>query len=182
MDKIKYIALLRGINVGGNNIVKMDELKKLFEGMNFTDVITYIQSGNIIFSDFEKDKIELTKRIEQKLFEKVNSKINVVLLSASEMKEIVSNVPNRFGDDKENYHFDVMFIKHPLTSEEAVKQIRAREGVDNIYEGRNVVYFSRLNSQIAKSYISKIIQMPIYQDITIRNWNTTKKLYELTIG
>ena len=60
MDKIKYVALLRGINVGGNNIIKMDELKKIFEEIGFSNVKTYIQTGNVIFDDTEKDKSKLT--------------------------------------------------------------------------------------------------------------------------
>jgi uncharacterized protein (DUF1697 family) len=65
MEKINYVALLRGINVGGNNIIKMNELKILFENMNLSDVQTYIQSGNVIFNDFEKNKLKLGKKIEK---------------------------------------------------------------------------------------------------------------------
>ena len=72
MEKIKYLALLRGINVGGKNIIKMDELKKIFEGMKFTDVKTYIQSGNVIFLDYENDQIKIQKKIERSLFKKLN--------------------------------------------------------------------------------------------------------------
>jgi len=56
MDKIDYIALLRGINVGGKNTIKMDELKKIFKNIGFTDIDTYIQSGNVLFKDYEKTK------------------------------------------------------------------------------------------------------------------------------
>jgi uncharacterized protein (DUF1697 family) len=74
MEKIKYVVLLRGINVGGNNIIKMNDLKKLFEEMNFSGVKTYIQSGNVLFNDCENDKMKLIKIIEKELFEKLNNK------------------------------------------------------------------------------------------------------------
>ena len=69
-DQKTYIALLRGINVGGNNIIKMVDLKLAFEEMEFSNVKTYIQSGNVIFSSDRKNKVELTDEIEKKLLEK----------------------------------------------------------------------------------------------------------------
>jgi uncharacterized protein (DUF1697 family) len=67
MKKINYVALLRAVNAGGNNIIKMNELKIIFEEMNLSDVKTYIHCGNVIFNDFEKDKMKLMKKIENKL-------------------------------------------------------------------------------------------------------------------
>jgi uncharacterized protein (DUF1697 family) len=172
-----YLALLRGINVGGNNIIKMHDLKKLFEELNFSDVKTYIQSGNIFFKDFEKDRIKVSEKIEKALFKKLDNKINVMLLTFSDMKEIVNEKPDKFGEENEKYRYDIMFLLDPLTAKEAIKGIKVREGVDEIYEGNKIIYFKRLIEKITKSYISKIAGTPIYQKITIRNWNTTKKLY-----
>jgi uncharacterized protein (DUF1697 family) len=177
-----YLALLRGINVGGNNIIKMDDLKKLFEELNFSDVKTYIQSGNILFKDSEKDKIKASKKIEKKLLEKLNNKIDVMILTFSEMKKIINEKPDKFGEENEKYKYDIMFLLDPLTAKEAVKEIKIRDGVDEIYGGNKIIYFKRLIEKITKSYISKIVGTPIYQKITIRNWNTTKKLYELMDG
>jgi uncharacterized protein (DUF1697 family) len=181
MNKIKYLALLRGINVGGNNIIKMDELKMLFEGLKFSDVKTYIQSGNIIFSDYENDKNKLIKNIERILFKKLSNKINVVLLTFSEIEKIVNKKPKGFGEDNEN-KYDVIYLIEPLNVKDAMKEIKMREGVDKIYEGKKVVYISRSIKNLIKSYFSKILETPIYKNITIRNWNTTKKLHELMAG
>jgi uncharacterized protein (DUF1697 family) len=179
MEKIEYLVLLRGINVGGNNIIRMNELKELFEKMNFIDVITYIQSGNIIFKDIEKDKIKITNKIEKVLFKKLNSKINIVILTFSEVKQIINNKPECFGDDKTKYKYDVIFLKEPLKAEDAIKEFKPRDGVDKIYSGKKVLYISRLMSEWTKSHFSKISESSIYQNITIRNWNTTEKIYEL---
>ena len=178
MEKIKYLALLRGINVGGNNIIKMDELKKLFENLKFSNVKTYIQSGNIIFYDYENDKIKLTEKIEKALFKKLNNEINAVILTFSEIKEIINKKPKGFGEDRE-YKYDVMYFVKPLTPKTAIREIKTREGIDNIYVGKNVLYISRLVKNLTKSHLPKIIETPIYKNISIRNWNTTKKIYEI---
>ena len=179
MKKIEYLALLRGINVGGKNIIKMDELKKIFEELNFTDVITYIQTGNVIFKDSENNKTKLTKRIEDRLFEKLNSKINIALLTFPEMKELIDKKPKGFGEHKDEYRYDVAFLIEPLKAKDAIKEFEQTSGVDKIYEGKNVLYISMLLKQITQSRISKIIGSPIYKNISIRNWNTTEKLYKL---
>jgi uncharacterized protein (DUF1697 family) len=170
-----YLALLRGINVGGKNIIKMDYLKRLFEELNFSDVKTYIQSGNILFKDFESDRIKVSEKIKKAL----DNQIDVMILTYSDMKKIVTEKPDKFGEENEKYRYDIMFLLEPLTAKEAVKEIKTRDGVDEIYEGNKIIYFQRLIEEITKSYISKIVGTPIYQKITIRNWNTTKKLYEL---
>ena len=176
-----YLALLRGINVGGNNIIKMDELKKLFEKLKFSEVKTYIQSGNVLFKDSEKDRIKISEKIEKALLEKLNNKIDVMILTFSEMKKIINEKPDKFGEENEKFRYDILFLLEPLTVKEAVKEIKARDGVDEIYGGNKIIYYKRLIEKITKSYISKIVGTPIYQKITIRNWNTTKKLYELMV-
>jgi uncharacterized protein (DUF1697 family) len=179
MDKIKYVALLRGINVGGNNIIKMDALRKIFEEMGFSSVKTYIQTGNVIFDDIEKNKSKLTEKIEEKLLKETRSKISVVILTFSEIREVVDRKPEGYGEDIERYKYDVIFLIEPLTAKEAIKEFAPRLGVDKIYEGKGVIYSSILKKERTKSHLSKIIESRIYSKLTIRNWNTTKKLYEI---
>jgi uncharacterized protein (DUF1697 family) len=109
MEKINYVALLRGINVGGNNIIKMNELKIVFEKMNLSDVQTYIQSGNVIFNDFEKDKMKLMKRIENKLSEILNNEIKVSLFTLSELRGIINTKPYKYGEENENINMTYYF-------------------------------------------------------------------------
>jgi uncharacterized protein (DUF1697 family) len=179
VDKIKYVALLRGINVGGKNIIKMNALKRMFEEMGFSDVITYIQSGNVIFKDGEKDKSPLIEKIEKKLFETMKNEVKIVLLTLSEMSEIINKKPEKFGENNEDYKYDALFLREPLTAKEAIKNFNPREGVDKIYEGAKVLYFSRLKADYSRSRLSKIVGTPIYKNISIRNWNTTEKLCEI---
>ena len=179
MADIQYLALLRGINVGGNNIIKMTNLKACFEDIGFTEVGTYIQSGNVLFKSAEKDKLKLTRKIEKALSERFSYKSRIVAVTHKELKKVIEGAPKGFGKDLDTYRCDVIFLKEPLTAREAMKNVRVKEGVDHAYSGRNVLYFSRLVSKASQSYLTKIIALPMYQNMTIRNWNTTTKLLAL---
>jgi len=179
MADTQYLALLRGINVGGNNIIKMADLKACFENMGFTDVITYIQSGNVLFRSAEKDKTQLTQKIEQGLSKRFSYKSRLVVVAHKELRKIVDGVPKGFGKGLDKYRCDVIFLKEPLTAREAMKNVSLKEGVDAAHAGKSVLYFSRLISKATQSHITKIIALPMYQNMTIRNWNTTTKLLAL---
>lgn len=174
-----YLALLRGINVGGKNIIKMADLKANFESMGFSDVTTYIQSGNVVFQSDEKDKAVLTTKIEKGLSKRFNFLARVVVISYKDIAAIVHAAPGGFGSEDKKFRFDVIFLKEPLTPKEAMKSVRVREGVDAAHAGKQALYFSRLISRASQSYLTKIIGTSVYQNMTIRNWNTTTKLLEL---
>jgi uncharacterized protein (DUF1697 family) len=175
----KYVALLRGINVGGKNLIKMTDLKACFEALGLESVITYIQSGNVLFSADEADQIKLTNRIEKALSKTFNYKSRVVVRSQKEMKDIGARAPKGFGSEPETYRYDVIFLIEPLTAAEAMKSVSIKEGVDQVFSGKGVLYFSRLISKVTQSHISRIISLPVYQSMTIRNWNTTTKLLNI---
>lgn len=174
-----YVALLRGINVGGRNPIKMTDLTALFQDLGLTDVRTYIQSGNIIFSADETHQVGLTRALEVALSRTFNYDARVVICSHEQMKDIVAQAPEDFGSALDTYRYDVFFLKQPLTSSEAIQGIPAKEGVDQIYPGNGVLYASRLISRASQSRLTRIITMPIYQSMTIRNWNTTTKLLHM---
>ena len=95
----KYISLLRGINVSGQKIIKMTELKDLYESLNFTNVTTYIQSGNVVFCSNEKDIKKIQKIIEQKIEEVYNFSVPTLLLTENKLKKILSNIPFEFSQN-----------------------------------------------------------------------------------
>jgi uncharacterized protein (DUF1697 family) len=179
MAETQYLALLRGINVGGSNVIKMADLKACFEDMGFTKVATYIQSGNVLFKSAEKDKAKLTKKIEAGLSGRFGYEARLVVVSRQQLKQAVEEAPRGFGKAPDKFRYDVIFLKEPLTSKEAMKSISTKEGVDNAYTGKDVLYFSRLISKATQSHLTRIIGLPVYQSMTIRNWNTTTKLLAL---
>jgi len=176
----RYVALLRGINVGGKNAVPMPALKTAFEEHGFEGVRTYIQSGNVVFSTPTSSQAALTREIEGMLSTAfAHYKASVVVRSRSQMRAIVDRVPEGFGADPARYRYDVMFLKAPLTARAVVGSVPTKEGVDRIWAGTGVVYFSRLTIRATQSRLTRVASMPIYQQMTIRNWNTTTKLLEL---
>lgn len=179
----RYVVLLRGINVGGKNKISMRELKQCLEAQGFEDVATYIQSGNIILSS-KLDAEKVSKKIErtlQKEFKLDSAIIRAVALAHTAYKKIVANAPRGFGKDNAKYRYNVIFLIG-VSPKDAMRQLVAREGVDKIWEGNHVIYYrlpSLTSPNATKSHLNKVTQQPIYPSITIRNWNTTKKLLDL---
>ncbi|MBX3187470.1 MAG: DUF1697 domain-containing protein [Labilithrix sp.] len=171
----RHVALLRGINVGGNNIIKMVDLRVAFEAMGFAEVATYIQSGNVVFSSRPAKKAALTTKIEAALGEAFGYASRVVVLTANELARVVAEAPE-FGKRPSEYRYDVLFVKEPVTPGEALAQITAKPGVDAVHAGAHAIYFRRLIRRATQSRLAKIAQQPVYKSLTIRNWNTTVKL------
>ena len=174
-----YVALLRGINVGGNNLIKMPDLRRCFEDLGLGSVATYIQSGNVLFEATEQPRDRLVARIESALSERFSYQARLVLRSHLQLRAIVENAPDGFGTQPDLYRYDVLFLREPLTAEETLRDVRTREGVDQAYPGNGVCYFARLSSRATQSYLSRVASLPVYQRMTIRNWNTTFKLLAL---
>jgi uncharacterized protein (DUF1697 family) len=176
----RYVALLRGINVGGKNPIPMGGLKTCFEENGFDDVRTYIQSGNVVFSSRVSNQAELTRVIERMLRATfAHYDASVVLRSRSQMRAIVERAPEGFGTQPALYRYDVIFLKPPLTANTAMQSVPMKEGVDRGWAANGALYFSRLTSRATQSRLSRVVSLPIYQQMTIRNWNTTTKLREL---
>lgn len=175
---MKYVAVLRGINVGGNSMVKMADLKKCLEDVGYENVVTYINSGNVIFKSEISDAKKLTSEIERLLIRKFGFELKVVLRTEKEIENVVKNVPNGW-DIKSDLRMYIAFVKEPVTPDEVISQAEPKEGVDFVEKGPGVVYMATLLSGITKSGINKLIGKKIYKEITIRNYNTTKKILSL---
>ena len=175
---MRYVALLRGINVGGRNIVAMADLRAAFEAAGFQAVTTYIQSGNVLFeSDARRDSLE--DDLEAMLERRFGVPLVVMLRSHPQLRNVVEKAPDGFGGEPDVYHSDVMFLKRPLTSEQVMRVLELREGVDQAWPGTGVVYFARLSDRRAQSRMSRVVATPEYQRMTIRSWTTTTKLLSL---
>lgn len=179
MANTRYVVLLRGINVGGNNVIKMAALRESFDAMGFKDVATYIQSGNVVLSASTSDMAKLTRKIEATLTGTFGYDSKVVIVSAEELARVVIEAPPDFGKDPARYRYDVLFVKPPLTTREALTQIATKPGVDEAAAGEHAMYFRRLIARATQSHLPKIVQRPVYKSLTIRNWNTTTKLLAL---
>jgi uncharacterized protein (DUF1697 family) len=178
----RYVALLRGINVGGKNPVKMTALVACFEEHGFEDVVTYIQSGNVVFAAPASSAAALTGRVEAMLAAALALPISVVLRTAAEMRSTVDGAPPSFGARPGVYRYDVAFLKAPLDAKTALAQVPTRPGVDEAHAGPGALYFRRLIAKASQSRLTRLTQLPIYPRMTIRNWTTTQTLVRMVGG
>ncbi len=175
-----YLVLLRGINVGGRNKVPMAELRRLLEDLGYTDVSTYIASGNVVLRS-DKPAAEVKSRIEEALpraFRLHSELITVLVLTHAQLRAVVADKPKGFGEEPGKYHSDVIFLVG-IDAPAAMEVFDPRPGVDTVWPGRGVIYSQRLSAERTKSRLSKIMGNPAYQSMTIRNWATTTALLDL---
>ena len=175
----RYLALLRGINVGGNNPVPMAELRACVADLGATDVATYIQSGNVVFDGGRTGPATWIERLEAALGERFGYHARVAVRSHDALRAVVDGAPRGFGAEPDRYRSDVVFLLGPSSASQAAAQMRARDGVDSMTPGDGVIYFERLIARATQSYLSKVVGTPIYREMTIRNWRTTTTLLRM---
>jgi uncharacterized protein (DUF1697 family) len=180
MATTRYVALIRGINVGGRNLVAMADLRDAFESAGFGAVRTYAHSGNVLF-EADGSRAALERDIEATLEQRFGVPLTVVLRSGRQLRSVVDEAPEGFGQDPATYHSDVIFLKAPLTAADAMRVVRQREGVDQAWPAKDVIYFARLSARRTQSQMSSIVGTPEYKLMTIRSWSTTTKLAGLLI-
>jgi uncharacterized protein (DUF1697 family) len=173
-----YVALLRGVNVGGNSMISMRALKESFETMGFTHVTTYINSGNIIFTTKQNDPRKLETKIEQMLSREYQLNSKVVVRSLAEMEELVKGLPRSWNGDS-SWRYNVIFLRHTIDSEEILTKLPANSDIEQLVYRPGALLWSAQVTQLNGTNLEKLSRQKIYQDMTVRNLNTTKKLYEL---
>jgi uncharacterized protein (DUF1697 family) len=175
-----YLVLLRGINVGGKNKVPMAELRRLLEDLGYTDVATYIASGNVVLRS-DRPAAEIKARIEEALprtFRLHSELVSVLVLSDAQLRAVVRDKPKGFGEQPGTYHSDAVFLIG-IDAATAMEVFDPRSGVDTVWPGHGVIYSQRVSAQRTKSRLSKIVGTPAYQSMTIRSWATTMALLDL---
>ncbi|NMD71471.1 DUF1697 domain-containing protein [Bacillus sp. DNRA2] len=173
-----YIALLRGINVGGNNKIDMKLLKQTFERVGMNDVVTYINTGNIIFSKNGLSKIELSAILEEAIHVDFGLQIKVVVRSLDDVRGIINAIPDTWKNDKD-MKSDVMFLWDEIDDESVLEELVIKPDVDTVKYFPGAILWSVDKENVTKSGMSKIIGSKIYKQVTVRNVNTARKIYEL---
>ena len=174
-----YIALLRGINVGGKNIIDMKQLKAAFADAGFTQVRTYINSGNVLFSS-ELDSMQLRSLCRELIAESFKLDIAVVLLSADELAEALSHAPDWWGRDADSRH-NAMFVIPPATAEDICAEVgEIKPEYEKISHYGNLIFWSAPIKTFSRTRWSSVPKLKAYQKITIRNSNTAFKLAALS--
>jgi uncharacterized protein (DUF1697 family) len=173
-----YIALLRGINVGGNNIIKMQDLKNLLLDCGLENVSTYIQSGNIVFRS-EKSAEQVQNLIEQEIKHKYGYSINVIIRTASEWDRIMKACPYPTDSLGEGESVHLILLEKEISKENSELLLQFQSDTEKCFINRKEVYLhlriSILDSKITKQLPKLGVQM------TSRNWKTIKKIESLVL-
>ena len=178
---MKYIALLRGINISGKNKVSMSILKSELENNGYLNVLTYLNSGNIIFDSNVDSKEFITKDIYKIIKNKFNIEIPIFVMTSTELEDILNNHPNWWGTDNKEVYHNLIFIIPPTKYEEVYNTIgKPKEDIEKIKEYNNYIFWSyNLKDYRKSNWWSKTASTNISDKITIRTANTMKKVLEI---
>ncbi|HKW72597.1 MAG TPA: DUF1697 domain-containing protein [Candidatus Dormibacteraeota bacterium] len=174
-----YVAFLRGINVGGNSIVSMAAIKSALVDLGLTDVRTYINSGNVIFSTRTSDDRTLAARIEKALAKHTGMPIKVLVMDHKGLKRLVKAIPRDWVDDKTMRTY-VLLLWKKLDTPGILAHLPVRPGVDNVRYAPGAVIWQVARKDIGKSRMNRLVGTPDYKQMSIRSANTMRKLDELT--
>jgi uncharacterized protein (DUF1697 family) len=170
-----YVALLRGINVGGHRRVPMANLRKVFETIGHAEVATYIASGNVVFDSPKRATRALADELEIAILEEFGFEVDVVVRSAAEMASVVAQNPFRKAAAIPKERLYVAFPTRPIAG--ANLSIDHSFAPDEFGVGRFAIYLHRpagfsQPTKLTDAYLSKVAGSPV----TTRNWNTVTKL------
>lgn len=175
---MNYVAFLRGINVGGNSIVSMAALKDIFNGLGLSDVRTYINSGNVIFSSPASNSQELAAKIEKAIEMRTGLPIKVLVLSRTALKKIVDAIPATWVNGQD-MRCDVLLLWKQVDNRKSLDQLPSNPAIEDVKYTPGAVIWRIDRKYVRKSKIPKIIGTPLYQLMSARNVNTIRKLNDL---
>ena len=178
---MKYIALLRGVNISGKNKIVMSKLKEVLEENNYQNVITYLNSGNVIFESSITNKESLANDISKIIKNNFNLDIPVFVINESELEDILNNAPDWWETDNKEIYDNLIFIMPPTQYEDVYNSIgNPSENIDKIEEFHNSIFWSFDLKMYRKSnWWIKTASTSIKDRITIRTANTMKKILEI---
>lgn len=173
-----YVALLRGINVGGKNKVEMARLREICESLELDDVSTYINSGNVIFNDDSRDPAELVAALERAIEEEFGLNIKVLLRDLDTIDRVEKAIPNHWVTDS-TMRCDVLFLSEEVDSPTILEDLPVKEGIDNVAYAAGAVIWQVDIENINRSGRTRVIGGQLYKAATVRNANTVRKLASL---
>lgn len=170
-----YVALLRGINVGGKNKVEMNRLKSVFEDAGMTSVRTYINSGNVVFRSSVRARVRLAGLLEDAIAQGFGFTVDLLVRDIKSMRAVVEALPDRWRDDK-TMKCDVMFLWDDVARPSVVEQLRIRPEFEDVRYVSGALIWRVDRENVTRSGMMKLVSTPLYKRMTIRNCNTTRKL------
>ncbi|WP_046213527.1 DUF1697 domain-containing protein [Paenibacillus wulumuqiensis] len=172
-----YVALLRGINVGGNNKINMKLLQTTFEQAGMTQVTTYINSGNIIFASEQRPHQELAAALEQAIAADFQLDIPVMVRSLPEIESVMAALPEHWTND-EQMKSDVLFLWDEINEPSVLEKIPLKSDMGTLLYVPGAVLISVPRENVTRSGMNKLAASKLYRYMTVRNVNTTRQIYQ----
>ena len=174
-----YISILRGINVSGQKMIKMDELRALFESLHFENVTTYIQSGNVVFEEKATDRNELAKHIEKKILQKFGFAVSVLVIEKNELQNVLKKNPfvNTRKEESATLHVTFLSEEPDPARIDSIKKIQSAPD-EYIFSG-NVVYVFCPNGYGRTKLTNNFFENKLKIVATTRNWKTVNELMNI---
>ncbi|HVA99106.1 MAG TPA: DUF1697 domain-containing protein [Bacteroidia bacterium] len=174
-----YISILRGINVGGHRKILMADLKKMYEKLNLKEIVTYIQSGNVIFKTDKKNSDEIAKAIEKIIFETCQFQVPVIIRTIPEIKKIISENPFLKEKNTEIEKLHVTFLSEIPDKSNAEAILKYDYSPDKFSLNKKEVYVFCNNGYGNTKLSNPFFENKLKVGATTRNWKTLTKLLEL---
>jgi len=176
-----YISMLRGINVGGHNQIKMTALRELFEALGFEQVRTYIQSGNVVFKAGKSSALQVSRKVEERIAKAFGFRVSVVTRTSAEMGSVIENNPflKTKGIDPTRLH--VTFLSE-APEPAALSKLEALAAAPDQFRGSGrEIYLHCPNGYGNTKLSNNTLEQVLAVSATTRNWNTVNKLYEVSL-
>jgi uncharacterized protein (DUF1697 family) len=174
-----YVAFLRGVNVWGKGIVSMAAIKTALVALGLSDVRTYINSGNVIFSTRASAVEPLTARIEKALEQGTGMSIKVLVMDHKSLKKMVDAIPRSWVDDKTMRTY-VLLLWKELDERGILDRLPNKPGIDELRYTPGAVVWRVDRENVGRSQMNRLVGTPLYKKMTIRSANTMRKLNDLT--
>jgi uncharacterized protein (DUF1697 family) len=175
---ITYICFLRGVNVGGNKLLKMAELKVLFDALKLRDAKTYLQSGNVVFRSDETDRAVLMRRIEEGIRKKSGMDVKIILRTTDELREVIAANPLP-PEDRNPSRLLVAFLGGAITDVAKALLTTLKLASEELHFGKRELYIY-FSEGIANSKLSNALtERKLGVNVTARNWNTVNALLKI---
>jgi uncharacterized protein (DUF1697 family) len=178
---VRYVALLRGINVGGKTLIKMADLKSCIQALGLDDVSTFIASGNVLFETGRRDAAGLEGEIERAIEQRFGLPVKVVVLDRVAYARIVKAIPKAWVGDA-SLRANVAFVRRGTDAKRVVRDLAPDPAIEEVKPVGGAILWATKRDALNRSVMRKLIGGAAYKDLTVRNLNTTLKLHELLAG
>lgn len=175
---MRYVALLRGINVTGNTMIKMADLRAMFERLGFKQVVSYINSGNLAFDTKKVSEVRLAAKIEAAVEKHVAKPVQVMVRQQKEIESVLANNPFE-GQYKSHKEMHVLFLKEEIPKDR-IAELRAATPKEERFVAKGREMYLHLPMGVAESMMGRgLIEKKLKIPVTARNWRTVLRLAEL---